>query len=84
MNNKNTEIKANDHLDITSERCPMTFVKTKIRLEKMKSGEILEVLLQGEEPLKNVPRSAEELGHRIILNEAVDRPNCHRLMIVCK
>ena len=32
-------------LDITKEHCPMTFVKTKIELSKLQSGDILEVLL---------------------------------------
>ena len=54
------------YLDITKEVCPITFVRTKLRLEKMQSGETLEVLLQGEEPLKNVPRSVKEAGHEII------------------
>ena len=40
----------------------MTFVKVRLMLDKMPAGEKLEVRLQGEEPLKNVPRSAQELG----------------------
>ena len=43
-------------LDITKEHCPMTFVKTKIELSKLKPGDILEVLLAEGEPLDNVPR----------------------------
>lgn len=54
------------YLDITKDVCPITFVRTKLRLEKMQVGETLEVLLQGEEPLKNVPRSVKEAGHEII------------------
>lgn len=52
-------------LDITGDRCPMTFVKTRLMLDKMQSGETLCVRLMGEEPLKNVPRSARELGHLV-------------------
>jgi len=44
----------------------MTFVKTKLKIEKMESGQILEVLLNEGEPLKNVPLSAQELGHQIL------------------
>ena len=51
-------------IDITGEICPMTFVRTRLALDAMKSGEILLVRLRGEEPLRNVPRSAEQLGHR--------------------
>ncbi len=44
----------------------MTFVKTKLALAKIAKGDILEVLLNEGEPLKNVPRSAEEQGFEII------------------
>ncbi len=54
------------YLDISDEVCPMTFVKTRLSVEKMSAGEILEVRLRGEEPLQNVPDSLRELGHRIV------------------
>ncbi len=53
-------------LDITDEVCPMTFVKTRLLIERMAPGEIAEVRLTGEEPLKNVPESVAELGHAIL------------------
>ena len=53
-------------IDITAEVCPMTFVRTKLRLERMKPGEILSVRLRGEEPLRNDPRAAREEGHSIL------------------
>lgn len=53
-------------LDITKEHCPMTFVKTKVQLAKMQNGEKIEVILREGEPLENVPRSAAELGHKIL------------------
>lgn len=53
-------------LDITDEVCPMTFVKTRILIERMAPGEVCEVRLTGEEPLKNVPESVAELGHAIL------------------
>jgi TusA-related sulfurtransferase len=56
-----------DHaIDITSEVCPMTFVRTKLKLERMRPGEVLSVRLIGEEPLRNVPRAAREEGHIIL------------------
>ncbi|MEI8271185.1 MAG: sulfurtransferase TusA family protein [Paludibacter sp.] len=57
---------ANYKLDITKEHCPMTFVKTKIELSKLKSGDILEVLLTEGEPLENVPRSSTEQGFTVL------------------
>src|SRR4029077_17836628 len=48
-------IPADHAIDITGEVCPMTFVRTKLRLERMQPGEVLSVRLRGEEPLRNVP-----------------------------
>ena len=48
--------------DITQEHCPMTFVRTKLKLAQMAKGDTLEVLLSEGEPLNNVPRSAAEQG----------------------
>jgi len=53
-------------LDITREHCPMTFVKTKIELSKLKSGDVLEVLLTEGEPLENVPKSSREQGFNVL------------------
>lgn len=53
-------------LDITNEHCPMTFVRTKLKLAQIAEGDILEVLLSEGEPLDNVPRSAEEQGYKVL------------------
>lgn len=53
-------------IDITKEHCPMTFVKTKIELSKLKQGDILEVLLTEGEPLNSVPKSATEQGFKVL------------------
>lgn len=59
-------------LDITREHCPMTFVKTKLKLAQMAAGDVLEVLLTEGEPLENVPRSAKEQGFKVLGTEHVD------------
>jgi TusA-related sulfurtransferase len=51
-------------LDISALTCPMTWVRTKLELERMAPGEELEVRAAGE-ALENVPRSAREAGHRV-------------------
>ena len=56
----------NHHLDITEDTCPLTFVKTKLLIERMASGDTAEVRIKGAEPLDNVPRSVRDHGHEII------------------
>ncbi|WP_413788634.1 sulfurtransferase TusA family protein [Rhodopila sp.] len=53
-------------IDITKDLCPMTFVRTRLALDRMAPGEILRVRLKGDEPLRNVPRSAQEQGHEVL------------------
>lgn len=61
-----TASKIDNQIDITKEICPMTYVKTKLKLETMSSGQVLEVTLRDGEPLINVPRSIEQEGHKIL------------------
>lgn len=67
-------------LDITREVCPMTYVRTKLRLEAMAPGALLEIILRGSEPLKNVPRSAREEGHEVVSLDARE-DGTHRLVL---
>lgn len=55
-----------DTIDLRGVLCPMNFVKTKLKLEGMESGEVLEVFLDDGEPMRSVPRSIKEEGHKII------------------
>ena len=57
------------HLDITAERCPMTFVRTRLALDRMAPGEVLEVLLAGDEPRRSVPETSRSLGHEVLCVE---------------
>lgn len=67
-------------LDITKDRCPMTFVKTKLELEKLQSGDTLELFLSEGEPLVNVPKTAVEQGFAVLSTARV-RDNVFRLLI---
>lgn len=66
MTETKTAIEAQYFLDITTDVCPMTFVRTKLLIEKMKPGECAHVRLKGREPLENVPRSVREIGHEVL------------------
>lgn len=66
-------------VDIRQHVCPMTWVRVKLALERLAPGQCLEVLLRGEEPLRNVPRSAAADGHEILVAEPAGAD--HRLVI---
>lgn len=57
-------------LDITDDVCPLTFVKTKLLIERMSSGQTAEIRLGAGEPLENVPRAVEEHGHTLLSLDA--------------
>jgi TusA-related sulfurtransferase len=44
-------------------------VKTKVALERLSVGDLLEVWLGAGEPVESVPRTAEEDGHRLVALE---------------
>jgi tRNA 2-thiouridine synthesizing protein A len=52
-------------LDITALTCPLTWVRTKLELERMEAGEALEVRCSPGEALEQVPRSARAAGHAV-------------------
>ncbi len=60
------------NLDLRGVICPVNFVKTKLKLDEMNTGEILEVFIDAGEPIANVPRSIKEEGHKIIKVEKID------------
>ncbi len=53
-------------LDLRGEVCPYTFVKTKLKLEELESGEELNVILDHAPAVENVPRSLKNEGHKIL------------------
>ncbi|MBU6451595.1 MAG: sulfurtransferase TusA family protein [Cyanobacteria bacterium REEB67] len=50
-------------LDLRGVACPMNFVKTKLRLDKLEGGDLLEVLLDKGEPFESVSESVQADGH---------------------
>ena len=83
--NKSTNEDADYFLDITTEVCPLTFVRTKLLIETMTRGSTAEVRLHGAEPLQNVPRAVKAQG-LLILDCVPEEPDAgpysvHRLRI---
>lgn len=75
------EIKPDLTLDLKGVPCPMNFVKTKLKLEEMRNKEVLEVILDDGDPIKNVSASVKEEGHRIL---KVEKINEHWKLVVKK
>ncbi|HHT9105259.1 MAG TPA: sulfurtransferase TusA family protein [Candidatus Wujingus californicus] len=68
-----------EKIDLRGVLCPINFVKTKLKLEMMDSGQVLEVILDDGEPIRSVPRSIKEEGHRVVKVENID--GAYRLLI---
>lgn len=73
-------------IDVSGEVCPMTWVRTRLALERSAPGEILHVILGPGEMLRNVPRNAIDDGHEVLSCEPVASPESegsgrHRLVL---
>lgn len=67
-----SELKAKERLDLRGVRCPFNFVKTKLKLEEMQRGDLLEVILDEREALSNVSKSLKDEGHQILKLEKME------------
>ena len=54
-----------EELDLRGEVCPYTFVKAKLKIEEMESGEDVVILLDNPEATANVSKSLKAEGHEI-------------------
>lgn len=68
MENINIDKKIN----IKGLTCPYTFVKSKIAIEDLEVGQVLEILLDSEEASKNIPKSMEDHGQRVLKVEKIN------------
>lgn len=68
-------------LDLRGTPCPLNFVRTKLRLEKMLPGSLLEVWLDAGEPIEQVPDSLRMAGYGI--EQIEDRSEFFALQVRC-
>jgi sulfite reductase (ferredoxin) len=61
--NASAEVRVKDFRGVA---CPMNFVKTKIELSSLKSGDLLEIWLDDGQPIQNVPGSVRNEGHEVV------------------
>ena len=67
-------------LDLRGVICPYNFVKTKLKLEAMQSGQVLALILDDGDPIKNVPASLANEGHTI-LSQTRCSPSAYRVLV---
>jgi sulfite reductase (ferredoxin) len=70
--------------DLRGVACPLNYVKTKLKLEMMDAGQRLEVWLDAGEPIKNVPLSLKNDGHKLLLQEPLEAAAAHYRILVEK
>ncbi|MCL4458906.1 MAG: sulfurtransferase TusA family protein [Chloroflexi bacterium] len=58
--------KIDQEIDLRGEICPYTFVKSKLALEEMESGQVLRVIVDHLPAVDNVPRSLTNEGHQVL------------------
>ncbi len=73
MNSQDRLAQPDAELDLRGVICPYNFVKTKLKLETMEQGQILSVILDAGDPIRNVPQSVSNEGHTILSQEPVDQ-----------
>ena len=76
-----SELYPDAKLDLRGTPCPINFVRTKLRLEQMAPGELLEVWLDTGEPIEQVPESLTMEGYGI--EQLTDRTGFFSLYVRC-
>ncbi len=72
MIEKINELKPDKTIDLKGEVCPYTFVKSKLALEEMGLDQVLEIVVDHEPAVENVPKSLKNEGQQVL---AVDKIN---------
>lgn len=70
--------------DLRGVMCPLNYVKTKLKLEMMGTGERLEVWLDAGDPIRNVPVSLSNDGHKILMQAPLEPEAMHFKVLVEK
>ena len=65
-------MKIDKSINIKGEVCPYTFVKSKLAMEKLESGQVLEIILDHKPATENVPRSMQNEGNQVIVVEKIN------------
>jgi tRNA 2-thiouridine synthesizing protein A len=72
-----SDSKADKTVDLRGQVCPYTFVRSKLAIEKMNVGEVLEVVFDHKPASENVPRSMENEGQKVLKVEQTGEKEWH-------
>ena len=75
------DIKVDKHLDIRGEVCPYTLVKSKLAIESINVGQILEIILDYPEAAESIPKAMLNYGHTVL---KVDKINQKEWIVLIK
>lgn len=65
-------IKIDKKLDIRGEVCPYTLVKSKLAIEDIEVGQVLEILLDYPEAAESIPKAMLNYGHSVLKVEKIN------------
>ena len=71
MKSDTKKIIPNRRIDLKGEVCPYTFVKSKLAMEELGLGEVLEVIVDHEPAVENVPKSMQNEGQKVLTVEKI-------------
>jgi len=71
------DFKVDRTLDIKGQVCPLTFVRSKLAIEKLAIGEVLEIVVDHLPAAVNVPRSMEHEGQTVLGIEQTGEAEWH-------
>jgi len=71
------DFKVNRTLDIKGQVCPLTFVRSKLAIEDLAIGEVLEIIVDYQPAAVSVPRSMEHEGQTVLGVEQAGEAEWH-------
>lgn len=66
------DIKADKYLDIRGVVCPYTLVKSKLAMEDIEVGQVLEIILDYPEAAGSIPKAMINYGHNVLSVEKIN------------
>ncbi|GBD97913.1 MAG TPA: sulfurtransferase TusA family protein [Nitrospirae bacterium] len=66
------DIKIDKKLDIRGEVCPYTLVKSKLGVEDIEVGQVIEIILDYPEAAKSIPAAMLNYGHSVLKVEKIN------------